>query len=63
MIKEMTFEHAMQAMNKMSPGEREGKVAELTKMCIFGKCPSYNGMVEKRFLFYIHIQSGIEMDL
>lgn len=46
-----TFQQTMEAMAKMSPAEIEAKVAELTKMCICGKCPSYKGTGEKRLLF------------
>lgn len=43
MPKKMTFEKAMEAMGKMSPEDMKTRVAELTKICICGKCPSYKG--------------------
>ncbi len=51
MPKEMTFEQAMEAMGKMSPEDMNTRIAELTKICICGKCPSYKGTGEKRLLF------------
>ncbi|VVB90736.1 Uncharacterised protein [uncultured archaeon] len=51
MPKDMTFEKTMEAMSKMSPEEMKNTIAELTKMCICGKCPSYKGTGEKRLLF------------
>lgn len=51
MPEKMTFEKAMEAMGKMSPEDMKARVAELTKICICGKCPSYKGTGEKRLLF------------
>lgn len=51
MPKEITFEQAMEAMNKMSPGDMKTRIAELTKLCICEKCPSYKGTGEKGLLF------------
>jgi hypothetical protein len=54
MVKETqktTFEQNMQAMSKMSPKEMEAKVAEFTRMCICGGCPTYAGTGEKRLVF------------
>ncbi len=59
MPKEMTFEHAMEEMGKMSPEEIKKKIAELTKMCICGKCPSYKGTGEKKLLFCTAGKSAI----
>lgn len=46
-----TFEQAMQAMNKMSPKEKESKMKELARMCICADCPTYVGTGEKALLF------------
>lgn len=46
-----TFEQSMEAMSKMSPKEIEAQMAQLTKICICGKCPTYNGTGEKKLLF------------
>ncbi len=46
-----TFEQNMEAMSKMSPKEIEAQIAQLTKMCICGKCPSYVGTGEKKLVF------------
>lgn len=54
MVKETqktTFEQNMAAMGKMSPKEMDAKLAEFTKMCICGGCPTYAGTGEKRLLF------------
>ncbi len=51
MPKGTTFEKTMEAMSKMSPDEMKAGLAELTKMCICGKCPSYKGTGEKKLLF------------
>ncbi len=51
MAKNMTFEKTMEAMSKMSPEEMKASVAELTKICICGNCPSHKGTDEKRLLF------------
>jgi len=59
MAKGMTFEQTMEAMSKMSPDEMNAKVAELTKMCICGKCPTYKGTGEKKLLFCINGKSAI----
>ena len=61
MPKETTFEKAMEAMDKMSPEELKGRVAEMTKMCICGKCPSYKGAGEKKLLFCLTGKSVIIM--
>lgn len=47
----MTFEQTMAAMSTMSQAEMQAKIAELTKMCICGDCPTYEGTGEKRLLF------------
>lgn len=46
-----TFEQSMEAMSKMSPEEIKTQMAQLTKICICGKCPSYIGTGEKKQLF------------
>jgi len=51
MPKNMTFELNMEAMSKMSLDEINARIAELTKICICGKCPSYKGTRETRLLF------------
>ena len=51
MPEKITFEQAMEAMGKMSQEEIKTKLAELTKSCICGKCPTYKGTGEKRLLF------------
>lgn len=55
----LSFEQVMQAMNMMSPEEREAKIAELAKMCICDGCPTYAGTGEKRLLFCITGKSEI----
>lgn len=52
-----TFEQSMDAMNKMPPKEMEMQVAQLIKMCICGKCPTYHGTGEKKLLFCINGKS------
>ena len=59
MTKEMTFEQAMQAMSKISPEEMKTRVAELKKICICGKCPSYKGTGEKGLLFCVAGRSAL----
>jgi len=54
-----TFEQNMEAMSKMSPTEKEEKMAQLKKMCICGNCPSYSGLGEKRLLFCVTGKSTI----
>lgn len=51
MPKNMTFEMIMEAMNKMPPDEINARLADLTKICVCGKCPSYKGTGETRLLF------------
>jgi len=51
MPKDTTFEKTMEAMGKMSPDEMKAKMAELTKICMCGKCPSYKGTGETKLLF------------
>ena len=59
MQKEMTFEQTMEAMGKMSQEEIKTKIAELTKMCICPRCPSYKGTGEKKLLFCMTGKSAI----
>lgn len=59
MAKAMTFEQTMEAMVKMSPDEMKEKLAEMTKMCICGNCPSYKGTGEKKLLFCATGKSAI----
>ena len=54
-----SFEQSMEAMSKMSPKEIETQMAQLTKMCICGKCPSYMGTGEKKLLFCLTGKSTI----
>ncbi|MCZ7401361.1 MAG: DUF2769 domain-containing protein [Candidatus Methanoperedens sp.] len=53
MPKNMTFELAMEAMSKMSLDEINASLADLTKICVCGKCPSYKGTGETRLLFCV----------
>lgn len=55
----MTFEHVMEAMDRMSPGEREARISELTEICICGSCPTYDGTGETRLLFCVTGKSGM----
>ncbi len=48
---DITFEQVLEAMEKMSPEERDAKIRELTDMCICGGCPSYVGTGETALLF------------
>jgi hypothetical protein len=57
-----TFEQAIEAMNKLSLNEIEKKMAQLTKMCICGKCPSYMDTGEKKLLFCLTGKSTIIKD-
>ena len=59
MPKDNTFEKTMETMGKMSPDEMKAKMAELTKMCMCGKCPSYKGTGETKLLFCATGKSGI----
>lgn len=59
MPKDNTFEKTMETMGKMSPDEMKAKMAELTKICMCGKCPSYKGTGETRLLFCATGKSGI----
>ena len=59
MSKEITFEQAMEAMGKISPEEMKTRVAELTKLCICGKCPSYKGTGEQKLLFCVTGKSAL----
>lgn len=59
MSKDMAFEKTMEAMSKMSPEEMKARIAELTKVCICGKCPSYKGTGEKKLLFCVMGKSEI----
>jgi len=54
-----TFEQNMDAMSKMSQKEKEANMAQLTKMCVCGKCPSYIGTGEKKLLFCATEKSSI----
>lgn len=49
----------MEAMAGMSSKEMEAKIAELTKMCICGKCPTYVNTGEKKLLFCTTGKSSI----
>ncbi len=59
MPKGMTFEQTIESMSKMSPDEMIAKVAELSKMCICVKCPTYKDTGEKKLLFCINGKSAI----
>ena len=59
MPKEMSFERTMEAMGKMSPEEIKKKIAELTKMCLCGRCPTYKGTGETKLLFCMTGKSAI----
>jgi hypothetical protein len=54
-----TFEQSMAAMSKMSPEEIDSQMAQLTKICICGKCPSYIGTGEKKLVFCLIGKSTI----
>ncbi len=54
-----TFEQSIETMSKMSPEEIEKQMAQLTKMCICGKCPTYTGTGEKKLLFCLIGKSTI----
>jgi len=55
----MTFELTMGAMGKMSPDEINARLADLTKICFCGKCPSYKGTGETRLLFCVTEKSTL----
>ena len=59
MPKNMTFELTMEAMSKMSPDEIKDRLADLTKICVCGKCPSYKGTGETRLLFCVTGKSAL----
>jgi len=47
----ITFEQVMEAMNRMTPEEREARIAELTELCICGSCPTYVETGETELVF------------
>lgn len=47
----MIFEQNIEALDRMLPEERDAKIAELTKMCICGACPTYIGTGETVLMF------------
>jgi len=55
----MTFKQTKEAMGKMSPKEIKKKIAELTKMCLCGRCPTYKGTGETKLLFCMTGKSAI----
>ena len=54
-----TFEQHMEAMAGMSSKEMEAKTAELKKLCICTKCPTYVNTGEKKLLFCATGKSSI----
>lgn len=59
MAEKMTYEKAMEAMDKMSPEEQKAKLKEAEKMCLCTMCPSHIGTGEKRRLFCIAGKSKV----
>lgn len=55
----MTFEQNMEALGRMSPGERDAKIAELTRMCICPGCPVQKSLA-LRWDYYCLKGSGRE---